>query len=670
MNHESSSALPAAIRVRGARVHNLKNIDVDVPLHKIVGIAGVSGSGKSSLALGVLYAEGSRRYLEALSTYTRRRMTQAEKAQVDEIRYVPAALALHQRPGVPGMRSTFGTMTELLNSLRLMFSRLSHYPCPACGCMVPSSLNIAAEIPLYCPRCGAQVPVLGAEQFAFNSTGACPDCEGTGIVRVVDESTLVPDESLSINEGAVLPWQTLMWSLMKEIAEKMGVRTNVPFRELTPEERDMVFHGPAKKVHLLYQNSKTGAAGEMDFTYFNAVYTVENALAKVTDEKGMKRVERFLKQGPCPACGGSRLNAAARAPRLRGIGLADACRMALAALGLVFALCAFLLLKHREMERSGDVIAVGWLRPVALYVFTIGCALVLGALMAELFSSQTADNFWYVLLFLFVGAFVGYFVGKMLLQKTIHVFRSGWLGLGICCLALLLAFGAAEFDLFGYSRYLPERGAVQAAGLTHYQSSGLYTTQDDAFVQDVLALHTAAIAEKGAQEHRRHAYQLGADYTEDGTLTERYYSIVYNDAELNDPDSLISRFSALYNSPVCVRIRAGFDTPRTEKSVLSCYVSSYDTGASLDLTGSDAWRVYEACLDDINAGRLGAAGVSGSTKQRDGSNYTPLTLIFTVSTDVPGQTDSLYVDSIPLSAAETVSALQALGADPYWRAAG
>ena len=220
-------------------------------------------------------------------------------------------------------------MTELLNSLRLMFSRLSHYPCPACGCMVPPSLNIAAEIPLYCPRCGAQVPVLGAEQFAFNSTGACPDCEGTGIVRVVDESTLVPDESLSINEGAVLPWQTLMWSLMKEIAEKMGVRTNVPFRELTPEERDMVFHGPAKKVHLLYQNSKTGAAGEMDFTYFNAVYTVENALAKVTDEKGMKRVERFLKQGPCPACGGSRLNAAARAPRLRGIGLADACRMTL-----------------------------------------------------------------------------------------------------------------------------------------------------------------------------------------------------------------------------------------------------------------------------------------------------------------------------------------------------
>lgn len=363
------------------------------------------------------------------------------------------------------------------------------------------------------------------------------------------------------------------------------------------------------------------------------------------------------------------------APRLEGWGYLGA----LAALGLVFALCAFLLLKHREMERSGDVIAVGWLRPVALYVFTIGCALVLGALMAELFSSNTADNFWYVLLFLFMGAFVGYFAGKMLLQKTVHVFRSGWLGLGACCLALLLAFGAAEFDLFGYSRYLPERSAVQAAGLTHYQSNGLYTTQDDAFIQDVLNLHTAAVSEKSKQEHRRHAYQLGTDYTEqfyityrmtDGTLTERYYSIVYSEADLEDPDSLISRFSALYNSPGSVLIRTGFDTPRTEKNVLSCYVSSFDTGESLELTGRDAWRVYTACLDDINAGLLGAEDVSGSGSTKEAGNYTPLNLIFTVTTQVPGQTDSLYVDSIPLSAEETVRALTAFGAEPYWQAAG
>lgn len=363
------------------------------------------------------------------------------------------------------------------------------------------------------------------------------------------------------------------------------------------------------------------------------------------------------------------------APRLEGWGYLGA----LAALGLVFALCAFLLLKHREMERSGDVIAVGWLRPVALYVFTLGCALVLGALMAELFSSNTADNFWYVLLFLFMGAFVGYFAGKMLLQKTIHVFRSGWLGLGACCLALLLAFGAAEFDLFGYSRYLPERSAVQAAGLTHYQSNGLYTTQDDAFIQDVLNLHTAAVSEKSKQEHRRHAYQLGTDYTEqfyityrmtDGTLTERYYSIVYSDADLEDPDSLISRFSALYNSPGSVLIRTGFDTPRTEKNVLSCYVSSFDTGESLELTGRDAWRVYTACLDDINAGLLGAEDVSGSGSTKEADNYTPLNLIFTVTTQVPGQTDSLYIDSIPLAAEETVRALTAFGAEPYWQAAG
>lgn len=363
------------------------------------------------------------------------------------------------------------------------------------------------------------------------------------------------------------------------------------------------------------------------------------------------------------------------APRLEGwsyLGM-------LAVLGLVFALCAFLLLKHREMERSGDVIAVGWLRPVALYVFTIGCALVLGALMAELFSSNTADNFWYVLLFLFMGAFVGYFAGKMLLQKTVHVFRSGWLGLGAYCLALLLAFGAAEFDLFGYSRYLPERSAVQAAGLTHYQSNGLYTTQDDAFIQDVLNLHTAAVSEKSKQEHRRHAYQLGTDYTEqfyityrmtDGTLTERYYSIVYSEADLEDPDSLISRFSALYNSPGSVLIRTGFDTPRTEKNVLSCYVSSFDTGESLELTGRDAWRVYTACLDDINAGLLGAEDVSGSGSTKEAGNYTPLNLIFTVTTQVPGQTDSLYIDSIPLAAEKTVRALTAFGAEPYWQAAG
>ena len=317
--------------IRGAKVHNLKNIDVDIPLGKIIGIAGVSGSGKSSLALGVLYAEGSRRYLEALSTYTRRRMTQASKASVDEVLYVPAALALHQRPGVPGIRSTFGTGTELLNSLRLMYSRLARHRCPN-GHYLEPSLAVAAGKELVCPECGARFYAPSAEELAFNSQGACEKCGGTGSVRTVDMASLVPDESLSIDDGAVAPWNSLMWSLMTDVCREMGVRTDVPFRELTAQEREIVFHGPAEKKHIFYHAKNSNQAGELDFTYFNAVYTVENALAKVKDEKGMKRVEKFLKEDICPECRGTRLSAAARAPKLRGISLDEACTMTLSEL--------------------------------------------------------------------------------------------------------------------------------------------------------------------------------------------------------------------------------------------------------------------------------------------------------------------------------------------------
>lgn len=317
--------------IRGAKVHNLKNIDVDIPLHKIVGIAGVSGSGKSSLALGVLYAEGSRRYLESLSTYTRRRMTQASQAAVDEVLYVPAALALHQRPGVPGIRSTFGTGTELLNSLRLIYSRLASHRCPN-GHYVPPSLNVAAEKDLVCPECGVHFMAPSAEELAFNSQGACPDCSGTGTVRTVDMATLVPDESITIDDGAVAPWNSLMWSLMTDVCRAMGVRTDVPFRDLTAEEKDIVYHGPAVKKHIFYKSKNSNEAGELDFTYYNAVYTVENALSKVKDEKGMKRVEKFLKEEVCPTCHGTRLSEAARAPKVQGISLDKACTMTLSAL--------------------------------------------------------------------------------------------------------------------------------------------------------------------------------------------------------------------------------------------------------------------------------------------------------------------------------------------------
>ncbi len=316
------------VKIRGARVHNLKNIDVDVPLGKIVAIAGVSGSGKSSLALGVLYAEGSRRYLESLSTYTRRRMTGAARADVDEVRFLPAALALHQRPGVPGIRSTFGTGTELLNALRLMFSRLGSHRCPN-GHYLPPSLAVAAGQPLRCPVCGAEFYGPGAEELAFNSGGACRKCGGTGTVRTVDRSTLVPDETLTIEEGAVAPWNSLMWSLMVDVCREMGVRTDVPFKDLTPEEKAIVYDGPAEKKHIFYRPKNGGQGGELDFTYYSAVYTVENALSKVKDEKGMKRVEKFLREDVCPDCGGTRLSEAARAPKVRGISLDEACKMTL-----------------------------------------------------------------------------------------------------------------------------------------------------------------------------------------------------------------------------------------------------------------------------------------------------------------------------------------------------
>ena len=322
---------PEHIKIRGARVHNLKNINIDIPLNGIVGIAGVSGSGKSSLALGVLYAEGSRRYLESLSTYTRRRMTQAAKADVDEVLYVPAALALHQRPGVPGIRSTFGTGTELLNSLRLMFSRLASHRCPN-GHYLEPTLAVAAEQELVCPECGIHFYAPGAEELAFNSQGACENCGGTGTVRTVNRDSLVPDESLTIDEGAVAPWNSLMWSLMTEVCAAMGVRTDVPFRDLTEKEKEIVFNGPAEKKHIIYKAKSSNVSAEMDFTYFNAVYTVENALSKVKDEKGMKRVEKFLREECCPQCGGTRLSEAARAPKIRGLSLAQVCEMTLSQL--------------------------------------------------------------------------------------------------------------------------------------------------------------------------------------------------------------------------------------------------------------------------------------------------------------------------------------------------
>lgn len=318
------------IEVRGAKVHNLKNINIDIPLNKIVAISGVSGSGKSSLALGVLYAEGSRRYLEALSTYTRRRISQGEKAKVDNILHVPSALALHQRPNIPSIRSTFGTATELLNSIRLIFSRCGNYICPN-GHIVPATANVARDEKIECPICNEKFSGLGAEEYAFNSTGACPKCSGTGIIEIVDMDSLIPDKNLTIDEGAVAPWNSLMWSLMTDVCRAMGVRTDVPFKDLTKEEQDIVYDGPMEKKHIFYRPKKgdTTLATEMDFTYYSAKATVLNALKKVKDEKSMTRVSKFLKETICPECNGSRINKRANSTLLGGKNLSQVCQMSL-----------------------------------------------------------------------------------------------------------------------------------------------------------------------------------------------------------------------------------------------------------------------------------------------------------------------------------------------------
>ena len=341
-------------------MHNLKNIDVDVPLQQLVAIAGVSGSGKSSLAMGVLYAEGSRRYVEALSTYTRRRMSHAARATVDSVRHVPAALALRQRPGVPGARSTFGTSTELLNVLRVMFSRLGSHQCPN-GHRLAPTIDVAADKDLRCPVCGAEFSPPGAESLAFNSDGACPTCAGIGVVRDIDDRALVPDPSKSIDQGAVAPWGMFGLAVMPQVVAEFGVRTDVPYDELTAQEREIVLDGPAEKRQIRVP-SKSGKLFDLNFTYRSARQAVREALKNAASEKGLTRVNRFVTTHTCPSCNGTRLSEQARSSQVSGINLAVASEKTLAeALQWVPTIPATLPANMRLMAEmiTGQFVAMG-----------------------------------------------------------------------------------------------------------------------------------------------------------------------------------------------------------------------------------------------------------------------------------------------------------------------
>lgn len=335
----TTAKLPRQIEVRGGKVHNLKNIDIDIPLHQFVAISGLSGSGKSSLAMGILYEEGSRRYLEALSTYTRRRLKTGNKANVESVKHIPSALALRQRPAIPSERATVGTMSELLNVIRLVFSRLGRPVCPNGHAFGPD-LKVAQAMSksgeemglLTCPTCGVEFYAYGAEDFAFNSTGACETCQGTGNVRQLDESKLIADEELSLADGAVASWRLPGRNFMPSVAEQAGVRINVPFKELTAKEKDFVLNGPQKKFKMDFRTSTGRVFHDFNALYENAHQAVLESAKTSKSERAQKKISEFFHYSTCPTCHGTRLKPKLLRQKAGGLNIAEVTELSLHAL--------------------------------------------------------------------------------------------------------------------------------------------------------------------------------------------------------------------------------------------------------------------------------------------------------------------------------------------------
>ena len=318
--------LPRVIGVHGARQNNLQDVDVDVPLWRTVAVVGVSGSGKTSLAIGTLYAEGMQRFLDSLSTYSRRRLSQAQRPAVDWIEHLPPALALRQRPPTPGPRSTVGTMSEVLNVLRLMMSRLGSHLCPNGHRVAPSIATQGMDVA--CPVCGVHFEPPSAEFFAFNSYGACPACHGLGVRSEVDVTTLVPDPARTIEQGAVLPWNSGGRRLSMYAAGELGVRLDVPYRDLTERERDIVLHGKPVRRQVTLSSGRNGRTVQLSVNYDNAVAAVERSL-RSDNERTRQLVQRFLITRVCSVCHGTRLRPEALTSLLGGRNIAG-----ISALGL------------------------------------------------------------------------------------------------------------------------------------------------------------------------------------------------------------------------------------------------------------------------------------------------------------------------------------------------